>query len=243
MTNPVTVSLQLVAAISNGVSLNQTLASATTLALNGTLVSSSIATFDAARRLAITSAGNDSGLKWVVVGTDRYGNAQSETLSGISSSASYTAHDFLTIKSITSSGATAAGVTAGTNGVGSTPWFVREFLSIGTMGVAMEFATTNPTVSSFQITQDDPNNAQAVTLLPYQTSVNPQSNIPPVAWEATSLAGLATANLSSVSSNTMGQVSIPFFAWRMTQWSGTSATICQTILTTPIMQGGPGGVF
>jgi hypothetical protein len=241
MTNPVTVSLILNTPIANGAALNQTLGSAANLTLNGTLATASVATFDVARRLAIQSAGADAGVNWTVVGTDRYGNAQTETISGASTGTSYTKYDYKTITRIGSSGATAAGVIAGTNGVGSTPWFVREFLSIGTMGVAMQFAATNPATVSFQITQDDPNAIQELQLNPFGASVNPQSTVPPVAWEADT--NSANVALSSISSNSMKQVSVPFYAWRVTQWTGTTSTICQTILTAPIMQGGPGGVF
>lgn len=242
MPNPVTVSLQLATPIANGAAQSQSLASATTLTLNGTLASSSVVTFDVARRLAIQSAGNDSTLTWTVAGTDRYGNTQSETIAGVSVGSGYTKYDYKTVTSIRSSGATGGNVIAGSNGVGSTPWFVREFLSIGTMGMAMEFAATNPTTSSIQITLDDPNAIQQLQLLPAGASVNPQSNVPPLAWEVVS-GYTAQGSLSSISSNTLVNLTIPFYAWRMTQWTGTSATIAQAILTAPMLQGGPGGVF
>lgn len=239
MTNPVTVALQLSTPVANGIAQSQSLGAAGSLTLNGSFVSTissgTIASLSPARRVAIQSTGNDSSINWILTGYDRYGNIESETFAGGVSVATYSKYDYTTVTSIVSTGATASTVVAGTNGVGSTPWFVREFLSIGTLGVAMEFALTNPATASFELTWDDPNAAQSAQLQPLQASVNPQSNVPPVVWPV--------AGLTTISSNTMLQVNIPFYAWRMTQFTGTTTSICQVVTTAPIMQGGPGGVF
>jgi hypothetical protein len=232
--NPTTIPFFLAASNASGVSLSQTLASAAALSLNGTLVSGSIATFAQACRVAITSAGNDSSITWSIVGTDRYGNPQTETsLTGGNSATSYTQRDFLTVSAITSSGATASGVQAGTNGVGSTPWFIKEFGSVGTLGVAILMATGSNATGTFEITMDDPNAAQAAGLLPYQPSVEPQSNVPPQPW--------AVPGLTNISgSYGPAQVSVPMFAWRWTNYSGTSSTIVQVIETTWLQEGKSG---
>jgi hypothetical protein len=223
--NPVTIQLTIPTPVSNGLALLQTLASATTLSLNGTFTSHSIGSFTVPQRVAITSVGNDSGITWTVIGFDRYGNPQTESgLTGGISVASYTQRDFLTVSSISSSGATAAGVTAGTNGIGSTPWFCKEFGNLGTLGVAIYLANANANVVNFETTMDDPNAVQSLQLLPLQSSVNPQSNVPPLAWPAD--------GLTQIVQTTRAQVSIPHFAWRLTSESGTTATICQVIEST-----------
>lgn len=224
MANPVTVSLTLASPISNGIALNQTLGSAASVTINGTLATASVATMDVARRVALTSAGNDAAINWILVGTDRNGNPQTETFAGGVSVATYSQYDYKTITAIRSSGATAAGITAGTNGVGSTPWFCKEFGSMGTLGVAIYMATANVNVGNFETTMDDPNAAQSNALVPYATSVNPQSNVPPVPWGETGLTG--------INQSTRGQVTSPCFAWRWTTTSGTTATIAQVVEST-----------
>ena len=92
---------------------------------------------------------------------------------------------------------------------------------MGTLGVAIGLVTAG---GNFEITWDDPNAAQSVALLPFGTSVNPQSNIPPVAWPAD--------GLTAINQSTRGQVSDPCFAWRWTTTSGTTATIIQVIEST-----------
>lgn len=224
MANPVTINLAFVAGISNGLALNQTLTSAANLSLNGTLSSGSIGIFDVARRIAVTSVGNDTGINWIPVGTDRNGNPQSETFAGGLSVASVSLYDYKTVSSIRGTGATAAGVTAGSNGTASTAWYCKEFGSMGTLGVAIYMATQGTNVGSFETTMDDPNAAQSASLSPYGTSVNPQSNIPPVPWPEDGLTG--------INQTSRNQVTRPVFAWRWTTTSGTTSTIIQVIEST-----------
>ena len=130
MGRPIVQTVTLIAAVSNGIAASQSLPGAKGLALNlnGSLVTSGVAVLDAPRRIVITSAGNDSGLTWTVVGT---GNAQAtgqtapaltESFAGGNAVAIYSTQSFATVTSITASGATASTVTAGTNGIASGPW-------------------------------------------------------------------------------------------------------------------------
>jgi hypothetical protein len=228
--NPVTLTFSLATPSANGIALNQTLGSAANLSFAGgsltaTATSGAItATFDVARRVGITSAGNDAALNWVVVGTDRNGNPQTDTFAGSSSAQSTSRMDFLTVTRISATSSTAAGVVAGSNGTGSTPWFPREFSSYGTLAVAIQMATAPASTGSFELTWDDVNAQQAVSLSPWP-SVNPQSNIPPVAWPASGLTG--------INQTTQQEISTTHMFWRWTTTTGTTATIVQVIETLP----------
>lgn len=127
MGHPIVTTLTLAAAVTNGIAQSQSLpgASGLKLALNGSLVTNGAAALDAPRRIIITSAGNDSGITWTVVGTRGSWWASTpltETFTGANIGAAQSTQDFLTVTSITGSGATASTVTAGTDGVGSGPW-------------------------------------------------------------------------------------------------------------------------
>lgn len=121
-----TLSLQLVAAVANGVAQSQAGTAATALTLNGSLVSSSVATFDAPRRVGVSSPGNNTGITFTIVGTDYFGRSQTEVLTGASNGTAQTVRDFATITSVTPSGNTVGNVTVGTTNTGSTPPHVLD---------------------------------------------------------------------------------------------------------------------
>ena len=121
-----TLSLALVAAVANGVSLSQTAAGAQNLTITGSLASGGVATFDSPRRVGITSTGNDSGITFTVTGTDRTGRTITEVVTGANAGVASTVNDFATVTKITTSAATASTVTAGTTAVGSTPVWVTD---------------------------------------------------------------------------------------------------------------------
>ena len=198
------------------------------MTLNGSLVSGGIGTLDsggAARRVLITSAGNDAGLTWVVTGTDRYGNVQTDTFAG-ANGATYSALDFKTVTQIHVSGATASTVTAGTNGVGSTPWFPREWPSLGSLGVLIYISGT--VTANLELTWDDFN--VNISQPPYGISVEPSSDYPPKVVIATGFSG--------VTATTYNEITCTHFGFRMTITSGTAAAILQVIHTTEATGGG-----
>lgn len=121
------IAITLAAAVSNGVALSQTPGGAGNLTLNGSLVSGGVATFDVARRVAITSASNISNRTLTFTGTDRYGNTQTEILTGPNATTVYTTKDFKTVTQIAISGAAAGALTVGTNGVASTAWYPGDY--------------------------------------------------------------------------------------------------------------------
>lgn len=112
----------LVLADPDGVSLTQTPGAAGDLLINGAFATAGVATLDTARRVIITSAGDDSNKTFTVYGTNHTGNPIQETVVGGNVAAVSTLQDFLTVTRIAVSAATAGAVTAGTSGVASSPW-------------------------------------------------------------------------------------------------------------------------
>lgn len=122
---PIVTTVTTGASNATAIALSQSLGAAGHLVINGSEASGGVATLDAVRRVAITSAGNDSGITWTVTGTARPeqgGVVQVETIQGANAGAATTTQDFATVASIASSGATASTVTAGTSNTASGPW-------------------------------------------------------------------------------------------------------------------------
>lgn len=127
MSHPIVTTLTLAASDADGIAVAQVLpgASGLALVLNGALVASGVAQLTAPRRVVITSAGNDSGITFTVAGTrgSWWANtALTEVVTGANVSDAVTTQDFLTVTSVTASGAAAGNVTVGTNGTASGPW-------------------------------------------------------------------------------------------------------------------------
>lgn len=143
MGQPIVVSVALAAADADGISTSQTVPGAGALAINGALSTGFVANNVCASQskagsgallingsaasagvayiygkpVSITSAGDDSGITFTVVGlgVDGYSSA-SETVTGSNTSVVATRTLFHDVTSVTVSGATAGAVTVGTNG-------------------------------------------------------------------------------------------------------------------------------
>ena len=124
------------AADTDGICASQTTSAAANMTLNGALtatingnsvyapsVSGTAATADGAwaRKIGITSDGNDSGITFTITGTDVDGKALSETVTGPNSTTVYstdsTAANFKTVTKIATSAATTGNITIGTAAV------------------------------------------------------------------------------------------------------------------------------
>jgi hypothetical protein len=223
MPNPVKYTVALTASQTTGIALSQSLGAAGALTINGALASSGVATLTStnctARRVGITSAGNDSALTWTITGTDWFGNVISETLAGGNAVAVQSVRDYATVTKIAGSAATASTVTAGTTTVGSTPWYpldlYREVFNVG-CGVLISGTAT----VTLEYTFDDPNGSMVGSILP-------TSNNPPTA--------LSHAQFNGISASASGQILFPVFAARTTVNSGTGS------VTTYLLQSGACG--
>jgi|ERR1700754_3758231 len=99
----------------NGIALSQAVAAAGFVNLNGAKVSanSGQAILDHARRVTITSSGNDTGITFLVVGGDMYGKRVTQLVTGASGAAATTLKTFKTVASVFASGAVAGTITVG----------------------------------------------------------------------------------------------------------------------------------
>ncbi len=115
-----------------------------------------IATLDVPRRVLFTPGGADSGISYVITGTDWAGLTISETLAGVDNpSTTYTVLDYKTVTSITTSGAMASTATVGTNGIASSQWASFDgYYGSSISGQTDVSGTVNYTI---QQTLDDPN--------------------------------------------------------------------------------------
>lgn len=212
--NPVRVTLQLAAAVGNGICESQSASGAQALTLNGSLVTGGVATMDVARRVLVSSTGNDSGITFTVAGGDRYGQPISEVVSGTNAASAYTRQDFLTVTSVRTSGATASSVTVGTNSIGSTQWFAPS-REISPVNIGIGVWVSGTVNYSVEHTYDDPNAGDGTF------SVEPTSSQPPVVWP--------DAILASKTAQAEGGFTMPIFAYRLTVNSGTGAATMQAI--------------
>lgn len=127
-----------------------------------TVGTSGTSTLDYARRIIITSGGNDTGITFTLSGTDWAGNLISEAITGASGAAASSVLDYKTVTSVYASAATAGTVTVGTNGVAGSPW-VRfdDFAATSQTTIA---AIVSGTVNyDVQTTMDDPNRTPSPT--------------------------------------------------------------------------------
>jgi hypothetical protein len=99
----------------DGIAAAQAVAGAGNLTLAGALTSGGTwtASDGLARKITITSAGDDSGDTFTITGTDAEGRAQTEVVTGANTSTAMSTKYFKTVTSIADSGAAAGNVSAG----------------------------------------------------------------------------------------------------------------------------------
>ena len=120
-----------------------------------TLTSTGVYTLDTFRRVIVTSAGNDTGIHFTIVGKNSSGMPVTEALTGASGGVAQSAYDYLSITSITPSGNTAGNVTVGTNGVASTRPILLD--SWGFAPTSIQVDVTGTVNATAQQTLDDCN--------------------------------------------------------------------------------------
>lgn len=93
------------------ITISNTAAGAITIGRAGT------ATLDVARRIIVTSGGDDTGITFTLAGTDGNGSPISEVITGVNNAAASSVLNFKTVTSALTSGAVATTVIVGTNTV------------------------------------------------------------------------------------------------------------------------------
>jgi hypothetical protein len=145
----------LATAAANNIALSQTPLAAGNLTLNGALVVGGVAVLDTPRRVIVTSAGNDSTVTFTAYGTDFSGQALQASVAGAAIGAADFGVSFATVTRITTSAATAAAITVGTNGVAdSRPIFLDPYGFAPTSLQVSVVGTVNYTVRQ---SLDNPN--------------------------------------------------------------------------------------
>lgn len=212
MASPIVFTKQLAAAVATNIALSQT-PGAAALILNGAAASGGVATIDVrtaansaiGRRVIVTSGGDDTGITWTVVGTGPSGSRISDTFAGVSGAAAASNLDFVTVTSITPSAAVATTATAGTNGVGASPWImVNNALTPMNVGIGVDLVS-GAAGYTIEYTYDDPNNLQGGLLAPQAFS------------------SLSPAALVAASATKDGIITAPIFAVRLLINSGVGA--------------------
>lgn len=117
---------------------------------------SSAATLDSPRRIAIDSAGDDTGITFTVTGTDANGSPQSEVITGGDTEDVPSVLSYKTVTSVVSSGAVATTVTVGTGDTATSPW-VRFDDYAGNAQLAVQAVVDGTANYSVEFTMDDPN--------------------------------------------------------------------------------------
>ena len=122
----------------DGISVSASIGSATTLTLGGTLTSGGSYTSgdNIGQIITITSAADDSGITFTVVGTNAVGDALTEVVTGADTTVASSSGYFNTVTSITTSAATAGNVSAGVTATGTGTVFAGRTRIRGMQGLS-----------------------------------------------------------------------------------------------------------
>lgn len=221
--NPSSISLQLDAAVANGICLAQAVGAAGALTMNGSLVSGGVAIMDVPRRVLVASSGNNAAVIFIIQGTSRDGVVITETITGLTAGTDdYTEQDFATVTEVYASSACLGNITVGTNTVGSSAWIFDNFLAeFWALSVAVVVSGT----VTYQVehTWDDPNKPGTSQVAePYDYSILPTSFVPPTVWSHPILAGLSASAFSNYDN-------LPIMAHRITVTAGTGTVTLQSM--------------
>jgi hypothetical protein len=221
---PITLTKTLAAASDNTIALNQTLAGAGNFTINGASATAGVATLDTARRVILTSAGDDHLITFTVYGypTSAANTPIQETVKGTNGGVAATTLDFFSITRVSASGATAGNVRIGTNSTGSTPWVsVTPHVTRETLSVASH--VTGTVTYSVEYSYKDVNYNPTSTFGAYQLDyVSPTPWLDPVVQGQTG--------------DTVAKSTEPIWAARVTITSGTGsveATFLQSGIAGP----------
>jgi hypothetical protein len=122
----------------DGISTTASISGAAALTINGTLTSGGSYTSgdNIGQPITITSAGDDTGITFTIVGTDAVGDAQTEVVTGADTDVATSSGYFNTVASITTSASTDAAVTAGVTATGTGTVFAGRTRIRGLQGLS-----------------------------------------------------------------------------------------------------------
>lgn len=111
----------------DGISVAETLGAAGSFTLGGALASGGSVTFTQPQHVTFYSAGNNSGVVFTITGTDRYGNAMTEDVTGPNGTTVTGTKNFATVTDVASDGATTGDVEVGVDGTCESQWYVLNY--------------------------------------------------------------------------------------------------------------------
>jgi len=128
----------------NGISVAETLGAAGSFTIGGALSSGGSVTFTQPQHVTAYAAGANTGITITVTGTDRYGNALAETITGPGAGATVaTTQNFATVSDVAASAATTGAVEIGVDGTCESQWFVINYRSSDfNVGIGCELSGT-----------------------------------------------------------------------------------------------------
>lgn len=154
MARPQIVTMTLVTADADGIAQSQTPGAAGNLTINGALASGGVATLAVPRRVLVTTVSDESGKTLTIYGTDWFGRAITEVMTGPNATTGYTAQDFKTVTRVAVSAAFTGAVTVGTNGIGSSPWLLLN-RNAAEFAVGVQVVVSGTVNYTVQTTSDD----------------------------------------------------------------------------------------
>ena len=201
----------LATADADNISVSQSTAGAAALTITGDLATAGIATMDVPRRVLITSAADDRPITFRLTGTNGDGNAIREVVPGTNGASAYTTQDFLTVTEIFTSGATAGNVTAGTNGIASSPWKLTNSQHQGVTEISWFGEVTGTITWGIQYSYGNPNNNQN------QIGSSALGNYP------TPITAINLPQLTAQTVNADAAIDNPIQCWRAIVTAGTGS--------------------
>lgn len=182
----------LAAASANNICASQSGSAGTPLTISGAAAANGVATIDSVsanntgalgRRVVIAYTGTDTS--FTIKGTNATGNNITDTAVGNAGSA-VSNLDFVTVTSITPVGGGLTGVTAGTNGVGASPWWMVNWRGYAPVNVSVAIEVVSGVINyTVQYSYDDPN------FLPAGLAFPTPFNDPVLANQGGTLSGLS----------------------------------------------------
>ena len=123
---PKVITLALNTADANAIA-SGTPASGASFTLDGALVTSGVATMDAPRHVYISASGNESSNTITITGTDRFGNAISEAVTGPNATSNNSTKNFNTVTAVAVDASAAGNVLIGSAASAESKWYILDY--------------------------------------------------------------------------------------------------------------------
>jgi hypothetical protein len=154
----------------DGIAQSQSPSGAGDLTLDGTLVSSGVATLDVPRAVSITSDADDSGNTFTITGEDEYGYAVVEEVTGPNADTANSGKAFKKVSNIAIDGSAAGNITAGTADKFGLPYALNDVADVGAL-----YADGTEELGSATVTAADGTSPATATTTDVRGTVEPNT--------------------------------------------------------------------